>query len=120
MSSSGAGYTEQQKTDRAAVTTALTDPTNAQVMQDQGDSSLRKRAENKAAIAAQAAKAKAAAEAAEGKKCMSQLIYSLYLSLIITFMKSYFVSSNVLLVALLSSNDGLMLKVEGLPSMDSC
>ncbi|TAQ85277.1 hypothetical protein B7494_g6395 [Chlorociboria aeruginascens] len=64
MSSSGAEYTEQQKADRSAVTTALTDPKNAQVMQDQGDSSLRKRAENKAAIAAQAAKAKAA----EGKK----------------------------------------------------
>jgi hypothetical protein len=67
MSSSGAEYTEQQKADRSAVTTALTDPKNAQVMQDQGDSSLKKRAENKAAIAAKAAKAKAA----EGKKCMS-------------------------------------------------
>jgi hypothetical protein len=76
MSSSGAEYTEQQKADRAAVTTGLTDSKNAQVMQDQGDSSLRKRAENKAAIAAQEAKARAAAEAeaeaAEGKNCMSQ------------------------------------------------
>ena len=71
MSSSAAEYTEQQKADRSAVTTALTDPKNAQVMQDQGDSSLRKRAENKAAIAAQAAKA----NAAKGKKCMSQSIH---------------------------------------------
>ena len=62
MSSSDADY-EQQKADRAAVTTALTDPKNAQVMQDQGDSSLRKRAENKAAIAAQAARDQAAQDA---------------------------------------------------------
>jgi hypothetical protein len=75
MSSSGAGYTEEQKADRAAVTTALTDPKNAQVMQDQGDSSLRKRAANKAAIADRADKAAEAAKAAkEGEKCLCQSI----------------------------------------------
>ena len=44
MSSSGTKYTEQQKADRSAVTAALTDPTTAKIMQDQGDYSLRKRA----------------------------------------------------------------------------
>lgn len=70
MFSSGIGYTEEQKAARFAVTTALTDPKNAQVMQDQGDSLLKKQAENKAVIAVQVAKAKAAAKAAEGKRCM--------------------------------------------------
>ncbi len=71
MSSSGVEYTEQQKADRSALTTALTNPKNAQVMQEQGDASLRKRAANKAAIADRAANAAKATEAAkEGKKCL--------------------------------------------------
>jgi hypothetical protein len=44
-------YTPQQRANHARVTEGLTNQTNAQVMQAQGDSSLNKRAANKATIA---------------------------------------------------------------------
>jgi hypothetical protein len=51
MSSSDTNYTEQQKADRSAVTSGLLEQKTAQTLQDAGDSSLRKRAENKATLA---------------------------------------------------------------------
>ena len=79
MSSSGAEYTGQQKADRSAVTSGLLEQKTAQTLQDAGDSSLRKRAENKAnlaaAKAAEAAEAAEAAKATEEKKCTCQSIF---------------------------------------------
>ncbi|ESZ98208.1 phosphotransferase family protein [Sclerotinia borealis F-4128] len=68
MSSSGAKYTEQQKADRSAVTAALTDPKNARVMQDKGDSSLKKRTTSQATVSDRSKKATKAAKAAKKEK----------------------------------------------------
>ena len=93
MSSSSAEYTEEQKADRSAVTSGLLEQKTAQTLQDAGDSSLRKRAENKAALAAakadQAAEAAEAAKAMEEKKCTCESIFKVEILLLMISLRSY-------------------------------